>query len=212
MPFSSEAVESRCRIGRTDLRRGRGGEGGAGAEKRTTRRRRYAVRSHIGSDTSNPEATPQIPPSCWTSCSLHNRIRMNRPSPALSSLSTLSLSCLLVYTLLALFELVFPLFPSLPSFVSFLSSFFDTLLSLSPRLPYPFFTRRFSFYPLRPSPSSRCSSRATDAPRFFLSVFAETLRRRPRTKPPRFLRDRAFSPAFPPRVTVSPPFIESCRR
>lgn len=60
-------------------------EGGGGAEKRATRRRRYAVRSHIGSDTSNPEATPQIPPSCWTSCSLHNRIRMNRPSPALSS-------------------------------------------------------------------------------------------------------------------------------
>lgn len=63
-----------------------------------------AVRSHIGSDTSNPEAaTPQILPSCWTSCSLHNRIRMNRPSPArllllfspLSSFSVLPL----VYTL-----------------------------------------------------------------------------------------------------------------
>lgn len=28
-----------------------------------------------------PAATPQILQSCWTSCSLHNRIRMNRPLP-----------------------------------------------------------------------------------------------------------------------------------
>lgn len=113
--------------------------------------------SHGGGDTSNPEATPQIPPSCWTSCSLHNRIRMNRPSPALSSLSTPSPSCLLVYTLLALFELgvlsFFPFCP-LPSTLSSLT------LSLFSRLPYPFSTRGSFSYPPRLSPSSR---------RFFLS-------------------------------------------
>jgi len=93
--------------------KGRAGGGGGVAEKRTTRwRRRNAVRSHIGSDTSNPEATPQIPPSCWTSCSLHNRIRMNRPSPTRPRSSAspsrqcpppppLSPTCLLVYSLLA---------------------------------------------------------------------------------------------------------------
>lgn len=117
MPFSSEEKESRCRgsakqiyvhiyiyIYREEVE-----EGGAGAEKRTTWEAEVpAVRRHIGSDTSNPEATPQIPPSCWTSCSLHNRIRMNRPSPGLSPPSP---SRLLVYTLLALFG---PL-PRLPS-------------------------------------------------------------------------------------------------
>jgi len=81
------------------------------------------VRGHIGSDTSNPEATPQIPPSCWTSCSLHNRIRMNRLSPALSSPSP---SCLLVYTLLALFGISLTSLLRLPS-----SSFLFCLLSLT---------------------------------------------------------------------------------
>lgn len=36
---------------------------------------------HIGSNSGIHLATPQILQSCWTSCSLHNRIRMNRPLP-----------------------------------------------------------------------------------------------------------------------------------
>lgn len=150
MPFSSEKreVESQCRISRTDLRRERekgcGGDGGGGggkAEKRTTRRRRNAVRSHIGSDTSNPEAaTPQIPPSCWTSCSLHNRIRMNRPSPT----RLLLLVCVL--HLASLFTPSAPLGCSIPFLSSFLTLFCPCLflslsLSVSSSLflfPFPF--------------------------------------------------------------------------
>lgn len=184
------------------------GEGEAGAEKRTTTTRRwYAVRSHIGSDTSNPEATPQIPPSCWTSCSLHNRIRMNRPSPALSSLSLL--------LLLSFLFILFSCFSSSYSSLLLLlrsPSFFGTLFSLSLSLHIYFILFPLADFPSTLPPSSRCYSGATDAPQFFLSVFAETLRRRPRTKPPYFLRDYAPSLAFPPRVAVSPPFIESCRR
>lgn len=93
-----------------------------------------AVRSHIGSDTSNPEAaTPQILPSCWTSCSLHNRIRMNRPSPAFSfsSRRLLSSSVLLppcLYSTRA----------SRPSSISLSSVFYlDILLA-------PFFSPFFS--------------------------------------------------------------------
>lgn len=146
-----------------------------------------AVRSHIGSDTSNPEAaTPQILPSCWTSCSLHNRIRMNRPSPAFSfsSRRLLSSSVLLppcLYSTRA----------SRPSSISLSSVFYlDTLLA-----PFfsPFFSLSFlfsrSFSSRLPAPSfpssSGSSSRATDASRFFLPVVAETFRHRPRTKPPR---------------------------
>lgn len=153
----ARVVESQCRVGRTGLRRReryrrkdkdedevqeeeeekqkRGQRGGGG----------NVVRSHIGSDTSNPEAaTPQILPSCWTSCSLHNRIRMNRPSPArllllfslLSSFSILPL----VYTLPAPLGCPIPLFLflSFPSIMtlfrlsSFLSSFFRLQISLLP--------------------------------------------------------------------------------
>lgn len=150
-----------------------------------------AVRSHIGSDTSNPEAaTPQILPSCWTSCSLHNRIRMNRPSPAFSfsSRRLLSSSVLLppcLYSTRA----------SRPSSISLSSVFYlDTLLA-------PFFSPFFSlsllfsrsFSSRLPAPSfpssSGSSSRATDASRFFLPVVAETFRHRPRTKPPCLLQD-----------------------
>lgn len=164
------------------------------------------VRGHIGGDTSNPEATPQIPPSCWTSCSLHNRIRMNRPSPALSSLSTPSPSCLLVYTLLALFELgVLSFFP------------FDTLLSH----PFSLFTFIVSFF------HSRIFF-LSSAPFSFLETFLSLAQRMPldssfpqllkrfavayAQKLPCFLQDCTPFPTFPPRVAVSPPFIQSSRR
>lgn len=179
MSFFSEEVESRCRISRTDLRREEEKE--EEQKKRTTRRRRNAVRSHIGSDTSNPEATPQIPPSCWTSCSLHNRIRMNRPSPALVLLFSIFL---LHYA--SLFILFSRFSSSYSSFLpSFLASrfFLDALLALSSS-PFSFF--RLQIYPTTPSrlpPSRGCSSRTTDTSRFFLLVVAETLRHRPRTKP-----------------------------
>lgn len=181
MSFFSEEVESRCRISRTDLRRDEEKE--EEQKKRTTRRRRNAVRSHIGSDTSNPEATPQIPPSCWTSCSLHNRIRMNRPSPAL----VLLFSILLLHYA-SLFILFSRFSSSYSSFLlCFLASrfFLDAFLALSSS-PFSFF--RLQIYPTTPSRlpfSSRgCSSRTTDTFRFFLLVVAETLRHRPRTKPP----------------------------
>lgn len=144
MSFFSEEIESQCRISRTDLRREEEKE--EEQKKRTTRRRRNAVRSHIGSDTSNPEATPRIPPSCWTSCSLHNRIRMNRPSPALVLLFNIFLFhyASLFICLLALFELVF-----------LLSPLFSSVLFLSWRssrsLLFPLFTCRFTQLPLRVS-------------------------------------------------------------
>lgn len=105
-----------------------------------------------------------------------------------------------------LFELVF-LPPSPPSFPFFL---WHSFLSLSLHIYFILFP--LADFPSTLPPSSRCYSGVTDAPQFFLSVFAETLRRRPRTKPPYLLRDYAPSLAFPPRVAVSPPFIESCRR
>lgn len=178
MSFFSEEVESRCRISRTDLRRDEEKE--EEQKKRTTRRRRNAVRSHIGSDTSNPEATPQIPPSCWTSCSLHNRIRMNRPSPlSFSSASSFSIMPPCLYSSRAFRARI-------PPSSSVASRFFlDALLALSSS-PFSFF--RLQIYPTTPSrlpfPSRGCSSRTTDTFRFFLLVVAETLRHRPRTKPP----------------------------
>lgn len=179
MSFFSEEVESRCRISRTDLRREEVKE--EEQKKRTTRRRRNSVRSHIGSDTSNPEATLQILPSCWTSCSLHNRIRMNRPSPALVLLFSIFLvhyaSLFILFSRFSSSFLLLPFFSSVP----FLSSH-------SP----PFSLFRLQIYPTTPSrlpPFEGCSSRTTDTSRFFLPVVAEMLRHRPRTKPP-------FLPSF----------------
>lgn len=131
MSFFSEEVESQCRIRST--RRGKGGRaekennGGGGGTR---------FRSHIGSDTSNPEATLQIPPSCWTSCSLHNRIRMNRPSPALVLLFSIFLHhSASLFILSSLLELVLPFF-LLPIPMS-------PLFSVTPVFSLPSFARRF---------------------------------------------------------------------
>lgn len=91
MPFSSEEVGvavsdrlDRSTYTQTRRMRSSGKEDNEEAEERGP---------HLGSDSSSPtEATPQIPPSCWTSCSLHNRIRMNRPSPVLPVFSFSSAS------------------------------------------------------------------------------------------------------------------------
>lgn len=55
----------------------RGGRGGGGWREQ----RRERNTGHIGSNSGIHLATPQILQSCWTSCTLHNRIRMNRPLP-----------------------------------------------------------------------------------------------------------------------------------
>lgn len=111
-----------------------------------------AVRSHIGSDTSNPEAaTPQILPSCWTSCSLHNRIRMNRPSPA---------RLLLLFSLLSSFSILPPcLYSTRASRLSHpspFSSYLDTLPALS--LSLSLFRSQISLLPTTISSSSPSSS------------------------------------------------------
>lgn len=163
------------------------------------------VRSHIGSDTSNPEATPQIPPSCWTSCSLHNRIRMNRPRPPF--LLPLLLPLAFLFTLLPLRAPILPLSPPLLPFAPLLPFFLrHSSLLLSPRLSSPFSTLRFSFY------SFLCalliSVGITDAPRFFRKKSSPT---HEIFALPSF-EAVLLLPFSPLRITVSPPFIESCWR
>lgn len=60
------------RKGKRRARKGGGGQWVEGTAEYT---------GHIGSNSGIHLATPQILQSCWTSCSLHNRIRMNRPLP-----------------------------------------------------------------------------------------------------------------------------------
>lgn len=214
-------------IGRTDLysgeRRKEVGTGGtAAAEKRTTRRRRNAVRSHIGSDTGNPEAaaaTPQILPSCWTSCSLHNRIRMNRPSRPLLLVNVLLLRRFLCLSLSLSSLAGVPLHPSpsspcrvTPSHCAppspFSPAFFLGTLP-APTSSFPFTPPcRFSLHPTPSAlPRSLPPARATLGclSRFFLSyVVAEAFRRRPRTEPPR------VPPPRPCSIVSRPPPLPLC--
>lgn len=176
MSFFSEEVESQCRIRST-----RGGEGGRAEKENNGGGGGTRFRSHIGSDTSNPEATLQIPPSCWTSCSLHNRIRMNRPSPApvlLFTIFLLHFASLFILSSRA-FRACIPFF-LLPFPTS--RFFHDALLSLSCFL---FSLFRLQIYPTTLSLLPRDVLLAQRMPldsSFFL--VAETLRHRPRTKPP----------------------------
>lgn len=70
-----------------------------------------------------PAATLQILQSCWTSCSLHNRIRMNRPLPPSLPLPASSHGFILFtrrfYPALCIHGLFFPL--SVPAPIIFVS-------------------------------------------------------------------------------------------
>lgn len=207
------------------------------AEKRTTKRRRNAVHSHIGSDTGNPEAaTPQIPPSCWTSCSLHNRIRMNRPSPTrLLLLVSVLLLLLRSVSLLArallsrgcpALSLSVPLSRFSFSLRHPPAFFLDTLPAASSSFPFTLSSAcRFPsildllpyLVPFLPDPSpAMFLSRTTRMPSSILPsyVVAEAFRRRPRIVPrvPSSCYRQPppsslYLALFAQRPTVSPPSL-----